>query len=103
MVWMPSQANGLNQLPPALYPHGSAIMNTVQQVAGAIGTAVAISIMSVGMSNFLKQAAGQSDSANIALAMTTGIQHVFDAALVVAIVGFAISLFMRHVYIPGQK
>lgn len=57
MVWMPSQANGLNQLPPALYPHGSAIMNTVQQVAGAIGTAVAISIMSVGMSS---EAGGRS-------------------------------------------
>lgn len=40
MIMMPAQTNGLNQLPPELYPHGTAIMNTLQQVAGAIGTAV---------------------------------------------------------------
>ncbi|OME93568.1 MULTISPECIES: MDR family MFS transporter [Paenibacillus] len=103
MVWMPSQANGLNQLPPSLYPHGSAIMNTVQQVAGAIGIAVAVSIMSVGMSSFLKQTADQTDPANAALALTEGIQHVFDIAVVVAIVGFIFSLFMKRVHILEQK
>lgn len=103
MVWMPSQANGLNQLPPSLYPHGSAIMNTVQQVAGAIGIAVAVSIMSMGMSSFLKQTADQADPANAALALTEGIQHVFDMAIVVAIVGFVFSLFMKRVHIAGQK
>lgn len=103
MVWMPSQANALNQLPPSLYPHGSAIMNTVQQVAGAIGTAVAVSIMSVGMSSFLKQTADQADPANAALALTAGIQHVFDIAIVVAIVGFVFSLFMKRVHISEQK
>lgn len=103
MVWMPSQANGLNQLPPSLYPHGSAIMNTVQQVAGAIGIAVAVSIMSMGMSSFLKQTADQADPANAALALTEGIQHVFDIAIVVAIVGFVFSLFMKRVHIAEQK
>lgn len=49
MIWMPAQTNGLNQLPPVLYPHGTAVMNTLQQVVGAIGTAVAISILSSGM------------------------------------------------------
>ncbi|MED4958497.1 DHA2 family efflux MFS transporter permease subunit, partial [Paenibacillus macerans] len=34
MVFMPAQTNGLNQLPPELYPHGTAVMNTLQQVAG---------------------------------------------------------------------
>lgn len=103
MVWMPSQANGLNQLPPSLYPHGSAIMNTVQQVAGAIGIAVAVSIMSVGMSSFLKQTADQAVPANAALALTEGIQHVFDIAVIVAIVGFIFSLFMKRVHILEQK
>ncbi|WP_430170402.1 MDR family MFS transporter [Paenibacillus lautus] len=103
MVWMPSQANALNQLPPSLYPHGSAIMNTVQQVAGAIGTAVAVSIMSVGMSSFLKQTADQADPANAALALTAGVQHVFNIAIVVAIAGFVISLFMKRVHISEQK
>ncbi|MBW7456661.1 DHA2 family efflux MFS transporter permease subunit, partial [Paenibacillus sepulcri] len=37
MVFMPAQTNGLNQLPREFYPDGTAIMNTLQQVAGAIG------------------------------------------------------------------
>ncbi len=36
MVMMPAQTNGLNQLDTELYPHGSAIINTMQQVAGAL-------------------------------------------------------------------
>ena len=53
MVMMPAQTNGLNQLPPEFYPHGTAIMNTLQQVSGAIGTAVAIvSILSAGQTRF---------------------------------------------------
>lgn len=64
-----------------------------------IGTAVAVSIMSVGMSSFLKQTADQADSANVALALTAGIQHVFDIAIVVGIVGFVSSLFMKRVHL----
>ncbi len=39
MVMMPIMTNGLNQLPTRLNPHGTAINNTVQQVAGFFGTA----------------------------------------------------------------
>ena len=45
MVMMPIMTNGLNQLPMRLNPHGTAINNTLQQVAGAIGSAVMITIM----------------------------------------------------------
>ena len=37
MVMMPIMTNGLNQLPQRMNPHGTAINNTVQQVAGANG------------------------------------------------------------------
>ena len=46
MVMMPVSTNGLNQLPRYLYPHGTAMNNTLNQVAGAIGTALLITIMS---------------------------------------------------------
>src|SRR5690625_7241669 len=52
-IMMPAQTNGLNQLPKALYPHGSAVMTTLQPVAGAIGVAVFISIMSARQLQFL--------------------------------------------------
>src|SRR5690606_35698879 len=45
MVMMPIMTNGLNQLPTRLNPHGTAANNTIQQVAGAIGTAIFVSIM----------------------------------------------------------
>ena len=45
MVFMPVSTNGLNQLPRSLYPHGTAVNNTLNQVAGAIGTALMVTIM----------------------------------------------------------
>ncbi len=45
MVMMPISTNGLNQLPKHLYPHGTAMNNTMNQVAGAIGTALMVTIM----------------------------------------------------------
>ncbi len=46
MVMMPVSTNGLNQLPASFYPHGTAMNNTLQQVSGAIGTALLVTIMS---------------------------------------------------------
>lgn len=46
MVMMPVSTNGLNQLPRRLYPHGTAVNNTLNQVSGAIGTAFLVTIMS---------------------------------------------------------
>ncbi|WP_010499779.1 hypothetical protein [Paenibacillus elgii] len=64
---------------------------------------VAVSIMSVGMSSFLKQTADQANPANEVLVLTAGIQHVFDLAIVVAIAGFVFSLFMKRVHLSEQK
>ena len=47
MVFMPVSTNGLNQLPRSLYPHGTAMNNTLNQVAGAIGTALMVTIMTI--------------------------------------------------------
>ncbi|MNN47046.1 hypothetical protein D3C81_1614500 [compost metagenome] len=41
---MPIMTNGLNALPARLNPHGTAINNTISQVAGSIGTAVLVTI-----------------------------------------------------------
>lgn len=38
---------GLGAVPPRLYSHGSSILNTLQQVAAAFGTALVITVMSV--------------------------------------------------------
>ncbi|MBW3080497.1 DHA2 family efflux MFS transporter permease subunit [Bifidobacterium saguinibicoloris] len=45
-VLVPDQTHALNQLPSRLNADGSAVMNTVQQLAGAVGTAVASTLIS---------------------------------------------------------
>src|SRR6185437_10378814 len=45
LLMMPIQTAGLNQLPPRLGAHGTAISNTVRQVAGAVGTSLLVSVM----------------------------------------------------------
>ncbi|WP_248737865.1 DHA2 family efflux MFS transporter permease subunit [Neobacillus rhizosphaerae] len=45
MVMMPVMTNGLNQLPARFYPHGTAMNSTLQQVSGAIGSALLVTIM----------------------------------------------------------
>lgn len=97
MVWMPAQTNGLNQLPRELYPDGTAIMNTLQQVAGAIGTAVAVSVMTAGISSYMKGVADPTDPANGPLAMTSGIQNAFVFATIVAIAGLILAFFIKRV------
>ncbi len=47
MVMMPMTTLAINQLPNDLIAHGTAMNNTFRQMAGAIGTAVFITIMSV--------------------------------------------------------
>ncbi len=99
MVWMPAQTNGLNQLPPELYPHGTAIMNTLQQVAGAIGTAVAISILTGGMQTYLHSSSAPTEQAELAKALTFGSQNVFIFAMIVTLIGLCTGFFIRRVIV----
>ncbi|MGG1217898.1 DHA2 family efflux MFS transporter permease subunit [Priestia endophytica] len=104
MIMMPAQTNGLNQLPPELYPDGTAIMNTLQQVAGAIGTAIGISILSSGRRSFLEtvSVSDQKDPINQLLAFTNGVQHAFIFAIIVAVIGLVISFFIKRVNVEQR-
>lgn len=44
-MFTPLMTDALNALPGRLYSHGSAILMTLQQVAGAAGTALFITVM----------------------------------------------------------
>ncbi|RCW51668.1 DHA2 family efflux MFS transporter permease subunit [Paenibacillus prosopidis] len=102
-VWMPSQTNGLNQLPLELYPHGSAIMNTIQQIAGAIGTAIAISLITVGSHAFIEKASDPTDPVNDSLALIAGVQTSFVFALAVALVGLPLAFFIKRVQVDNPS
>ena len=97
MIWTPAQTNGLNQLPPELYPHGTAVMNTLQQVGGAIGTAVAISILTGGMDKYLHGSTAPTKKTEIANAMASGSQDVFLFTMIIALFSLIMGFFMRRV------
>ncbi|WP_096199584.1 DHA2 family efflux MFS transporter permease subunit [Bacillus sp. FJAT-45350] len=97
MIWMPAQTNGLNQLPPELYPHGTAVLNTLQQVAGAIGIAIAISILTGGMEKYLHSSSDPTQLTEIANAMTAGSQSVFWFTMLIALIGLILAFFIRRV------
>ncbi|KRF03309.1 hypothetical protein ASG89_22955 [Paenibacillus sp. Soil766] len=102
MIWMPAQTNGLNQLPPELYPHGTAVMNTLQQVIGAIGTAVANSLLTGGMERYLHGSSSSTKQTEIANAMTSGSQNVFLFTMIIALIGLGMAFFIRRVVVNGE-
>ncbi|SDP71117.1 MFS transporter, DHA2 family, lincomycin resistance protein [Arthrobacter sp. ok909] len=80
LVFTPAFTTGLNPLPPHLYSHGSAIMSTLQQVAGAAGTALLVSIYA-----FVAAASG----------MVAGMHAAFLTAAVIALGAVVLSAMMR--------
>lgn len=103
MVWMPAQTNGLNQLPPQKYPDGTAIMNTMLQIAGASGMAISVSVMTAGVTNFMEKMKVTSNVHSQSLALTAGIQDAFMFVFSVALVGLIIGLFIRQVKVKKIK
>ncbi|GKV70311.1 MFS transporter [Sporosarcina sp. NCCP-2716] len=83
MVMMPSTTLGLNQLPNHLIPHGTAMNNTFRQIAGAVGTAVLVTITITSASG--NTVAGQIHGVNVA----------FLVAAAVAAVGLLLSFLIR--------
>ncbi|MFC5403334.1 MDR family MFS transporter [Cohnella soli] len=100
MVMMPAQTTGLNQLPRSLYPHGTAIMNTLTQVAGAVGTALFISIMSHGSKNYLSGSSDPKNPAELIKGMISGLHNAFWLGLIIGIVALGIGLFIKKTRPP---
>ena len=92
LVMAPAQTNGLNQLPRHLYPDGTALMNTLQQVSGAIGTAVAITIMSTAQTSYMKEEGSTIPSVD---SFIYGVQTSFKYAIALAAVGLILSFFIK--------
>ncbi|MGM9944878.1 MAG: DHA2 family efflux MFS transporter permease subunit [Lysinibacillus sp.] len=90
MVLASVQTNTLNALPKQYYPDGIAITQTSQQVAGAIGIAVMVSLFSAKQDSFLSAANDLPASA------ASGSSFVFTISLVLAILNVVLSLFLKR-------
>ena len=87
MILMPVTTAALNQLPMSLVPHGTALNNTIRQVAASVGTAVLVTIMvSTARDPQVYGAAGPIHGANVA----------FFVAGIIALLGFIGSFFITN-------
>lgn len=119
MVMMPVMTNGLNQLPMLSNPHGTAMNNTLQQVSGAIGSAVLLTIMTKRMETegaklFAEaQASGNAPTTVEGLAklqdqlgaqaMLEGINFSFFISTLVTIIALVLAVFMKRVTVTKHE
>ncbi|MGE7696492.1 DHA2 family efflux MFS transporter permease subunit [Lysinibacillus sp. NPDC094177] len=98
-ITMPLNTAALNALPRTLGSHGSAVNNTVRQLAGAIGTAVVMTIYSIQTTSHATTLATQH-VVHEKIGQLSSILSTNDAYLVMlvfAIVGLAIACFMPRI------
>ncbi|WP_025783213.1 DHA2 family efflux MFS transporter permease subunit [Sporosarcina sp. D27] len=116
MVTMPIMTNGMNQLPMASNPHGTAMNSTVQQVSGAIGSAILLTVMTkraeTSGAQIAQDAAASgsipTDAAGLAAfkvqvgqqAQLDGINHSFFISAIIAGVALVLTFFIKRVKPP---
>lgn len=93
-IMMPAETNGLNQLPKHLYPHGTAVMTTLEPVAGAIGVAVFVSIMNARQLQFLQNSGKPQDPDTINQAMVAGVELVYFISFSISIIAVILSFIV---------
>ncbi|HQZ12261.1 MAG TPA: MDR family MFS transporter [Devosia sp.] len=86
----PLFTTSLGSVPSNLYSHGSALLGSVQQVAGAAGVALFVSLMTV------QSKALTAGGASSAEALTGGLRVAFMVGAVISLVALAASFFVRR-------
>ncbi|TDL45244.1 DHA2 family efflux MFS transporter permease subunit [Microbacterium oleivorans] len=88
-VFTPLMTSALGSLPNALYSYGSATMTTLQQVAGAAGTALFVTLMTVQSTSSLAQGSTQVE------ATAHGTHAAFLVGGIIATVAVILTFFVR--------
>nr|WP_326831713.1 MDR family MFS transporter [Arthrobacter sp. BL-252-APC-1A] len=89
-IFTPLFTSSLGSLHRSLYSHGSAILNTLQQLAGAAGTAVFITLMTTGTASALSEGAAAVPAA------AAGVHTAFFWGAVVSLGALAVSFLVRR-------
>ncbi|MCZ4274680.1 MDR family MFS transporter [Rhodococcoides yunnanense] len=88
-IMTPLMTSSLGSLPPQYYSHGSAIFSTIQQLAGAAGTALFVTVMSTTATSRIASGVGE------VAANQDGIHTAFLCGGVVSLIAVAASFFIR--------
>jgi MFS transporter, DHA2 family, lincomycin resistance protein len=90
LIMAPTQTNSLSGLLPRYYAHGTAIMNTLQQIAAAFGSSLFIGLMAAGQKTAAAAGLGKRQ------AMDAGFCHAYLIGAAILACGFVASLFIRR-------
>ncbi|EKS35009.1 DHA2 family efflux MFS transporter permease subunit [Staphylococcus epidermidis] len=122
-IMMPIMTAGMNALPPRLISHGNAFVNTMRQLAGSIGTAILVTVMTTQQTNHLsgfseeldktnpviqdhmrelaQQYGGESAAMKVLLehvnklASVEGVNDAFIVATIISAIALILSLFLQ--------
>jgi len=86
LMMTPLMTTALGAVTPKLYPHASAIVNTLQQVAGAAGIALFITLFTV---------AATATGGDPLAALAGGVGTAFGAGAAISAAGVILALFLR--------
>jgi DHA2 family lincomycin resistance protein-like MFS transporter len=89
LLFTPLFTASLSSVPPQLYSHGSAVLGSLQQVAGAVGVALFIAIMTA------QQAKLAANGVVAVEALAGGIRGAFVAGAIGALFAVACAFFVR--------
>jgi len=89
LLFTPVFTAGLGSLTPNLYSHGSAIVGTLQQVAGAAGTAIFIALLTLVSVSLADGGAGETE------ATAGGIRAAFTFGAILATAAIPLAFFVR--------
>lgn len=90
LVFTPLFTSSLGALTPDLYSHGSATVGTVQQVAGAAGSALFVTILTA------REAVLAGQGANVAVSTAGGVHSAFLVGAIISIVAIPVSALIRR-------
>ncbi|MCP3425217.1 DHA2 family efflux MFS transporter permease subunit [Rothia sp. AR01] len=97
-MFTPLLTSALGSLPAQLYSHGSAIMSTLQQVAGAAGTALFVTLMAIGAA----AAAGQGVT-DATAATSAGVHTAFTVGAGLSLAAVVLAVFVRGTNTGSQR
>ena len=88
-MFTPLFTAGLGAVPPKLYSYGSAFVGTIQQIAGAAGVALFITVMTAHITSGLASGASPID------ATATGIHSALVVAAIISLFAIPVGFFIR--------
>jgi DHA2 family lincomycin resistance protein-like MFS transporter len=90
LLFTPLFTAGLGSLTPKLTSHGSAIVSTIQQVAGAAGTAVFVTVLTAHTTTLAMQGASTE------VATAGGIHYAFMTGAIISLFAIPAAFFVRR-------